>query len=79
MSFLFRYHCAPFCFRYYWSNTDKWQSSSGTGKSVPIRQSFVAFTVAIKSMQMSPNVIFFSSDVSLRAMQCHQTLVSTLK
>ena len=63
MCFLFRYHCAPFCFRYYWSNTDKWQSSSGTGKSVPIRQSFVAFTVAIKSMQMSSNVtkchIFF--------------------
>ena len=63
MSFLLRYHCAPFCFRYYWSNTDKWQSSSGTGKSVPIRQSFVAFTVAIKSMQMSSNVtkchIFF--------------------
>ena len=79
MCFLFRYHCAPFCFRYYWSNTDKWQSSSGTGKSVPIRSSFVAFTVAIKSMQMSPNVIFFSSDVSLRAKQCHQTLVSTLK
>jgi len=23
--------------RYYWSNTDLWQSSSGTGKSVPIR------------------------------------------
>ena len=59
MCFLFRYHCAPFCFRYYWSNTDKWQSSSGTGKSVPIRSSFVAFTIAIKSMQMSPNVIFF--------------------
>ena len=82
MCFLFRYHCAPFCFRYYWSNTDKWQSSSGTGKSVPIRSSFVAFTVAIKSMQMSSNVTkchIFSSDVSLRAMQCHQTLVSTLK